>query len=187
MNRSFHRWAAACGLLFVSGLFCASASAQAYKDFHANAGGVCHAATPMGETFMDRAETGYLNIQTNPRRRGQNVLVVCNPVADSLAPYTSAGNPNPSLTVWEVDLLARNTLGTGNIDMSCTLYSSYIGSPVYSSETITVSLTADGSMKLFQWNDNGNYTDYYGAPLSIMCDVPAGVELNEVLVYQDNQ
>lgn len=186
MNRSFHRRAAACGLLFISGLFCASASAQAYKAFHANAGGVCHAATPAEETFMDRAETGYLNIQTNPRRRGQNVLVVCNPVSDPLAPYASAGNPAPALTVWQVDLVARNTTTTANVSLTCSLYSGYVGSPNYATETVTMPLPNGGASGFLSWNDGGNWATYYASPLSVMCDLPAGVELLEVLVYQDN-
>lgn len=186
MNRSFHRWAAACGLLLISGLFCASASAQAYKAFHVNAAGACHAATPAEETFMDRAETGYLNVQTNPRRRGQNVLVVCNPVSDAMAPYASAGNPNPLLLIWQVDLVARNTTTATNVSLTCSLYSGYVGSPKYATETVTMGLPNSGTSEILTWNDGGNWATYYSSPLSIMCDVPAGVELLEVYVYQDN-
>ncbi len=155
------------------------------RDFHQNSGGICHAASPSGEAFMDRTETGYLNVQTNARRRSQDVLVACAPVADSFAPHYPANKIQQ--TIFEIQFAARNTLGMGSPStLTCTLYSNYVDSPEYKAETRSVQLPSDGTVKAILWNDNFTYANYYAPPLSILCDVPAGVELNDTIILYDN-
>jgi|APMI01.1.fsa_nt_gi hypothetical protein len=179
-SHSFNRQSCTLGLLLVCTFSASPSQAQSLRDFHQNSAGNCHAANSVAETYMDRAESGYLNTNTNNRRRSQDVLVICNPVTDSISLPQPSNKPKQ--TVAELQFFAHNTLTTRDATLTCTLTAGYLDSPDIIIETQSAVLPTNGDLRTLLWNDHGNYTNFYPAPLSVVCNVPAGVELTDNVV-----
>ena len=163
-------------------LYAAPVAAQTFlRSYHQGAAAGCHAANPLAfrgyndELGMLRSQTGYLNTNPNSLLPAHDVTVVCNPIGDLYA-VNSASNVKD--VVPEVQLFARNTRSNRDVTLTCTLYAGYIDSNSTSQLTQQIVLPADGTQRSLIWN-YPDYTQFFPTPLSIVCNVPAGIELND--------
>ncbi len=151
-----------------------AAALEKSQSNYQNLGGNCHAVSPADEIFnMKRSELGYRNIQANNQAPDQNAVVVCNLTANGYAVYKNG-------FVKTIQLYARNLLTTTDSTLSCTVTASYATASNVYTNTKSVLLTTDGKQKTIFWrNTTDNGGDYFPAPVSVACSVPAGAELND--------
>ena len=179
--KSLHVLITTLALGFGCSIYAAPASAQTFlRSFHQGAAGACHASAAISRSYndelgMSRSETGYLNTNSNNLARYQDITVVCNPIADLYAVNTPDDVKN---VVPEVQLFARNTKSNIDVTLTCVLYGGFVNSATTIQRQRSVVLPANGTQRSIVWNEE-NYESYYPTPLSIVCDVPAGIELND--------
>ena len=184
MNTSLHRTTLAMiAMGIAAGALLASPSASAvnkWRSFHQASNGNCSTSEPSDEGWMSRTPTGYLNTRSNNKKPAHNIEVICSPVGNSYGVYKG---PNFG-TVAQVAFYARNTRNNADVKLNCVLSVGYVDSAYHSEMPTTKTLTKDGATLPIYWNEPG-FAAYYPTPLTVICDVPAGVELTDAYVYQE--
>ena len=163
-------------------LFSSSAAAgNKNRSNYQNAGGNCHATNWYGEWDMERNALGYRNTATANNNANANVLVSCNFATDVFA----VGNPNSAYTIKVVQLFARNTLTNRDVNMSCSITAGYATGIGNFTNTKSMPLLKTGAQKSLTWSSADNGGKYMPGPASVVCSVPAGVELNDAIIVFD--
>ena len=177
-----------CAVVGVSSLLYSqeSAAQSTVRSFQWSATAACNATTILnfsgyGDEFaMERRATGYLNTNSNNALRSNDVKVVCNTNGDILS-YKKGGG-----TIAELQIFARNTKTNRSVDFPCIMHAGYVGAANAITRTRTVSLPTSGALKALVFSEAA-YASFYPTPITIVCDVPAGVEMNDtIVIYQDN-
>ena len=182
-RRSTRAMLATLALSIGASIYAAPAAAgELPRTFHQGSAGNCHVTDSADEQYMARSESGYVNTRANNGNPKHNVEVVCNPVGDAYA--VAVGDPQD--TVGQLDFFARNTRNNRDVTLGCVLYAGYLDSPYARTELKTVILPKTGAVKPISYHAP-DFDDFYPTPLSIVCDVPAGVELTDsVVIYLED-
>lgn len=158
-----------------------AAAANKSRSNYQNAGGNCHASSVWDDFSLERNPLGYRNMSTSNNNSNANVVVTCNFATDVF----SVGNPNSAYTIKAVQLFARNTLTNRDVNMSCSITAGYATSSGNFTNTKSISLLKTGVQKSVMWSSADNGGKYLPGPASVVCSVPAGVELNDAIVVFD--
>lgn len=168
--------------LFAAPVGAVNKKGSSYQNMGAN----CHAADPaddisggqgnwFGGAGMVRHALGYRNANDNNADRNDDITVVCNFAINGWASIVNNG------LVRSVQIYARNKFTNRDAVLSCFLTAGYAGSSSNFTDTVarTVTLLKNGNTGTIVWNASNNGGNYLPAPASVVCAVPAGVELND--------